>query len=67
VEAGAVVAAAALIREDMVVPAGALAVGVPASIRAEAGLRQAGRIADAVQTYLGLAARHRTGTRRIHL
>jgi len=67
VEAGAVVAAAALIREDMVVPAGALAVGVPASIRAEAGLRQAGRIADAVQTYLGLADRHRTGTRRIHL
>jgi carbonic anhydrase/acetyltransferase-like protein (isoleucine patch superfamily) len=67
VEAGAVVAAAALIREDMVVPAGALAVGVPATIRAEAGLRQAGRIADAVQTYLGLAARHRTGTRRVPL
>jgi carbonic anhydrase/acetyltransferase-like protein (isoleucine patch superfamily) len=67
VEAGAVVAAAALIREDMVVPAGALAVGVPATVRAGAGRRQAGRIADAVQTYLGLAARHRAGTRRIHL
>jgi carbonic anhydrase/acetyltransferase-like protein (isoleucine patch superfamily) len=66
VEAGAVVAAAALIREDMVVPAGALAVGVPATIRAEAGRRQQERIADAVQTYLGLAARHRAGTRRIH-
>ncbi len=66
VETGAVVAAAALIREDMVVPAGALAVGVPATIRADAGRRQAGRIADAVQTYLGLAARHRAGTRRIH-
>jgi carbonic anhydrase/acetyltransferase-like protein (isoleucine patch superfamily) len=67
VEAGAVVAAAALIREDMVVPAGALAVGVPATIKADAGGRQAERIADAVQTYLGLAARHRAGTRRIHL
>ncbi len=66
VETGAVVAAAALIREDMVVPAGALAMGVPATIRADAGRRQAGRIADAVQTYLGLAARHRAGTRRIH-
>ena len=67
VEAGAVVAAAALIREDMVVPAGALAVGVPATVRADAGRRQAERIADAVQTYLGLAARHRAGTRRIHI
>jgi carbonic anhydrase/acetyltransferase-like protein (isoleucine patch superfamily) len=67
VAAGAVVAAAALVREDMVVPAGALAVGVPATIRAEAGRRQQERIADAVQTYLGLAARHRAGTRRIHL
>jgi carbonic anhydrase/acetyltransferase-like protein (isoleucine patch superfamily) len=67
VEAGAVVAAAALIREDMVVPAGALAVGVPAIVKADTGRRQAERIADAVQTYLGLAARHRAGTRRIHL
>jgi len=67
VEAGAVVAAAALIREDMVVPAGALAVGVPATIKSGAGRRQAERIADAVQTYLGLAARHRAGTRRVHL
>ena len=33
VETGAVVAAAALVREDMVVPAGALAVGVPATVR----------------------------------
>jgi carbonic anhydrase/acetyltransferase-like protein (isoleucine patch superfamily) len=67
VAAGAVVAAAALIREDMVVPAGALAVGVPAAIRADAGLRQRDRIDRAVQTYLGLAAQHRAGTRRIHL
>jgi carbonic anhydrase/acetyltransferase-like protein (isoleucine patch superfamily) len=67
VEAGAVVAAAALIREDMVVPAGALAVGVPATIRADAGRRQQERITRAVQTYLGLAAQHRAGTRRIDL
>ena len=33
---------------------------------ADAGRRQAERIASAVQTYLGLAARHRAGTRRIH-
>jgi carbonic anhydrase/acetyltransferase-like protein (isoleucine patch superfamily) len=66
VAAGAVVAAAALIREGMVVPAGALAVGVPAVIREEAGLRQQDRIAGAVKTYLGLAAQHRAGTRRIH-
>jgi carbonic anhydrase/acetyltransferase-like protein (isoleucine patch superfamily) len=66
VEAGAVVAAAALVREDMVVPAGALAVGVPATIRAQAGLRQRDRIASAVQTYLELASLHRTA-RRIHL
>jgi carbonic anhydrase/acetyltransferase-like protein (isoleucine patch superfamily) len=62
---GAVVAAAALVREDMTVPAGALAVGVPAAIRTEAGLRQQDWIKDAVQTYLGLAERHRTGLRRI--
>jgi carbonic anhydrase/acetyltransferase-like protein (isoleucine patch superfamily) len=62
---GAVVAAAALVREDMTVPAGALALGVPAAIRTEAGLRQQDWIKDAVQTYLDLAERHRTGLRRI--
>ena len=62
---GAVVAAAALVREDMTVPAGALAMGVPAGIRTEAGLRQQARLKAAVQTYLDLAERHRTGLRRI--
>jgi carbonic anhydrase/acetyltransferase-like protein (isoleucine patch superfamily) len=62
---GAVVAAAALVREDMTIPAGALAVGVPAVVRAEAGLRQQAWLKDAVQTYLDLAERHRTGLRRI--
>jgi carbonic anhydrase/acetyltransferase-like protein (isoleucine patch superfamily) len=65
VGSGAVVAAAALVREDMTVPAGALAVGVPAVVRAEAGLRQQAWIKDAVHTYLDLAERHRTGLRRI--
>ena len=67
VGAGAVVAAAALIREDTVVPPGALAVGVPAAIRADAGLRQRDWIARAVKTYLALASQHRAGTRRIRL
>jgi carbonic anhydrase/acetyltransferase-like protein (isoleucine patch superfamily) len=67
VQSGGVVAAAALVREDTVVPAGALAVGVPATIREQAGLRQREWIARAVKNYLRLADQHRTGTRRIHL
>lgn len=67
VHAGAVVAAAALVRQDTVVPAGALAVGVPATVREEAGLRQREWIADAVKNYLRLAEQHRAGSRRIHL
>ncbi len=66
VQAGAVVAAAALVRQDMVVPPGALAVGVPATIREDAGLRQREWIAGAVKNYLRLAGQHRAGTRRIH-
>jgi carbonic anhydrase/acetyltransferase-like protein (isoleucine patch superfamily) len=66
VETGAVVAAAALIREDMVVPAGALALGVPATIREGAGLRQREWIARAVTGYVQTASQHRAGTRRIH-
>ena len=67
VHAGAVVAAAALVREDMAVPSGALAVGVPATVREEAGLRQREWIARAVKNYIRLADQHRAGTRRIHL
>ena len=67
VETGAVVAAAALVREDMVVPAGALAVGVPASIRENAGLRQREWIARAVKDYVETASQHRAGTLRVHL
>jgi len=67
VHAGAVVAAAALVREDMVIPAGALAVGVPATVREEAGLRQREWISRAVKNYLRLAHQHRAGARRVHL
>ena len=67
VHAGAVVAAAALVRQDTVVPAGALAVGVPATVREDAGLRQREWIAGAVKDYLRLAEQHRAGSRRIHL
>jgi carbonic anhydrase/acetyltransferase-like protein (isoleucine patch superfamily) len=65
--AGAVVAAAALVRQDTVVPPGALAVGVPATIREGEGLRQREWIARAVKSYLALASQHRAGTRRIHV
>jgi carbonic anhydrase/acetyltransferase-like protein (isoleucine patch superfamily) len=64
---GAVVAAAALVREDMNVPPGALAAGVPARIREGAGLRQRDWIVQAVQAYLELAHQHRNDTRRVHL
>lgn len=67
VGAGAVVAAAALVREDTVVPPDALAFGVPATVLEGAGLHQREWIASAVKTYQRLAAQHRTGTRRIHL
>ena len=62
---GSVVAAAALVREDTLVPPGALALGVPAAIREGAGLRQREWITNAVQEYLDLAAQHRAGTRRL--
>jgi carbonic anhydrase/acetyltransferase-like protein (isoleucine patch superfamily) len=62
---GAVIAAAALVREDMLVPPGALALGVPATIREGAGLRQRDWIATAVKTYLDTAEQHRTGLRRL--
>jgi carbonic anhydrase/acetyltransferase-like protein (isoleucine patch superfamily) len=65
--AGAVVAAAALVREDFVVPAEALAVGVPAAVREGGGARQRDWIRSAVTTYLDLAERHRTGLRRMDL
>jgi carbonic anhydrase/acetyltransferase-like protein (isoleucine patch superfamily) len=49
----------------MVIPPGALAVGVPATIRDGAGARQQDWIRSAVAIYLDLAERHRTGLRRL--
>jgi carbonic anhydrase/acetyltransferase-like protein (isoleucine patch superfamily) len=62
---GAVVAAAALIREDAHVPPGALALGVPATFRDGAGARQRDWITYAVKEYTDLAAQYRTGLRRL--
>lgn len=62
---GAVVAAAALVLEDMKVPPEALALGVPARIREHGARAQQEWIKYAVQTYLDLAERHRSGLRRL--
>jgi carbonic anhydrase/acetyltransferase-like protein (isoleucine patch superfamily) len=62
---GAVVAAAALVREDLDVPPGALALGVPATIRDGSGLRQRDWIAYAVKTYTDLADQYRADLRRL--
>lgn len=63
VRTGAVVGAAALVPAGFEVPAGALAVGVP--VRLKTQQLDPGWIDYAVQTYLELAARHRTELRRI--
>jgi carbonic anhydrase/acetyltransferase-like protein (isoleucine patch superfamily) len=62
---GAVIAAAALVREDMTVPAGALAIGVPATIRGGGGTRQRDWIVNAVKEYRDLAGQYRSGLRRL--
>jgi len=64
IEAGAAVGAAALVPEDLVVPAGQIALGVPARLRpapAELGKW----IAEAVEIYLAAARRYSTELRRI--
>jgi carbonic anhydrase/acetyltransferase-like protein (isoleucine patch superfamily) len=63
VEPGAGVGAAALVSEGSVVPAGQLAVGVPARPRPAPAL--ADWIPQAVRHYLELAERYRAGLRRI--
>ena len=60
---GAIVAAAALIPEGFEVPARALAVGVPATIK-RTGV-PGDVAARAVKTYLEAARRYRTGLRRL--
>lgn len=55
----------AYVHPDAVVPADALAVGVPAAIKEGAGARQRDWIRSAVAAYLDLAERHRAGLRRL--
>jgi len=62
-EPGSGVGAAALVSEGSVVPAGHIAVGVPARTRPAPGL--AGWIPEAVRHYLELAERFQAGLRRI--
>jgi carbonic anhydrase/acetyltransferase-like protein (isoleucine patch superfamily) len=64
VESGAFVAAGALVREDAAVPAGHLAVGVPARLR-PAPAHLPGWISDAVDLYRTNAKRYRAELRRI--
>jgi carbonic anhydrase/acetyltransferase-like protein (isoleucine patch superfamily) len=63
VEPGAGVGAAALVPEGAVVPAGHIALGVPARPRLAPDL--AGWVEEAVGLYRDMAARYRTGLRRI--
>jgi carbonic anhydrase/acetyltransferase-like protein (isoleucine patch superfamily) len=63
VEAGAGVAAAALVAEGGRVPSGHIAVGVPARARPAADLGE--WVAAAVALYQAMAKRHRTELRRI--
>jgi carbonic anhydrase/acetyltransferase-like protein (isoleucine patch superfamily) len=60
---GAVVAGNAVVLDDMEVPAGALAVGVPAQIRA--GGAKAGMGTTGAQWYVESARRYRKDLRRI--
>jgi carbonic anhydrase/acetyltransferase-like protein (isoleucine patch superfamily) len=60
---GAIVAAAALVPEGFEVPPGALAAGIPATIK-KTGLPDH-LVDSAVKTYLDSARRYRTGLRRL--
>ena len=63
VERGATVAAGAVITNDMRVPAGALAVGVPAAIKADRS--NTALIKLMAQVYVDNTARYRKGLRRL--
>jgi carbonic anhydrase/acetyltransferase-like protein (isoleucine patch superfamily) len=63
VRSGAIVAANAVVLNDSEVPAGALAVGAPATIKL--GKARQRDIDDAAQGYVDRAARFRAGLRRI--
>jgi carbonic anhydrase/acetyltransferase-like protein (isoleucine patch superfamily) len=61
VGAGALVAAGAVVREGFEIPPGAIAAGVPATIRGEVDAALKARFHDGVTSYLRLAARARDG------
>jgi carbonic anhydrase/acetyltransferase-like protein (isoleucine patch superfamily) len=63
VQSGAGVAAAALVPENFVVPAGHIALGVPARIRPAPDLNE--WVTEAVGLYQDMAKRYRTELRRI--
>jgi len=63
VRTGAVVGANTVVLNDTEIPAGALAVGTPATIRL--GAARAADIAHAVEMYLGKSGRYRGQLRRI--
>lgn len=63
IETGALVAAAAMVPNRMVVPSGAMAVGVPARIKPDAV--KADMIAHATDTYLRYCDRYRKELRRL--
>jgi carbonic anhydrase/acetyltransferase-like protein (isoleucine patch superfamily) len=58
---GALVAAGAVVREGFEVPPGAIAAGVPATLRGEVGPELALRFAEGRAQYVRLAAFHRAG------
>src|SRR5262245_58731531 len=59
---GALVAAGAVVREGFEVPPGAIAAGVPATLRGEVGAELRARFGDGVRSYVRLAARYRSGS-----
>lgn len=65
VETGSVVGACALVTEDTVVPAGHMALGVPARSRPMEDDEQTKWIEHGVQEYLESARQYRTGLRRL--
>ena len=65
VETGSVVGACALVTEDSVVPAGSMALGVPARSRPMDGDEQQKWIEHGVRSYRESARQYRTGLRRL--
>jgi len=65
VEVGSVVGACALVTEDAVVPAGHMALGVPARSRPVAGNEQQKWIEYGVREYVASGRKYRTGLRRL--